>query len=113
MIDRRTLLKGTAAGLGSLSLPLGGLSSAWMRTAAADAPNDRILVVFELSGGNDGLNTVVPYSNDAYYNLRPTIGIKPDQLLKLDDDWGLNPGLLGFVALEEGWPIGGHARLWL
>ena len=99
MIDRRTLLKGTAAGLGSLSLPLGGLSSAWMRTAAADAPNDRILVVFELSGGNDGLNTVVPYSNDAYYNLRPTIGIKPDQLLKLDDDWGLNPGLLGFERL--------------
>ncbi len=99
MIDRRTMLKGTAAGLGSMGVSLGGLSSAWMRTAAADAQNDRILVVFELSGGNDGLNTVVPYTNDAYYRLRPKIGIKPDQLLKLDDDWGLNPGLLGFERL--------------
>ena len=99
MIDRRTLLKGTAAGLGSLSLNLGGLSSAWTHAAAAETSNDRILVVFELSGGNDGLNTVVPYSNDAYYRLRPKIGIKPDQLLKLDDGWGLNPGLLGFQRL--------------
>jgi len=61
--------------------------------------HDRILVVFELSGGNDGLNTVVPYGDDTYYNLRPTIGIKPTALRKLDDHWGLNPGLLGFERL--------------
>jgi uncharacterized protein (DUF1501 family) len=97
MIDRRTLLKGAAAGLGSLNL--GGLTAAWARAAAADASGDRILVVFELSGGNDGLNTVVPFSNDAYYRLRPKIGIKPEALLKLDGDWGLNPGLLGFERL--------------
>lgn len=56
-------------------------------------------MVFELSGGNDGLNTVVPHGDDTYYKLRPTIGIKPAALRKLDDHWGLNPGLLGFERL--------------
>ena len=42
-----------------------------------------ILVVLELSGGNDGLNTVVPYADDNYYRLRPTIGIPQSQLLSL------------------------------
>ena len=40
-----------------------------------DAASDKILVVIELSGANDGLNTLVPYSNDVYYKLRPQIGI--------------------------------------
>ena len=48
-----------------------------------NAPSDKILVVIELSGANDGLNTLVPYSNDAYYKLRPQIGI-PAQLSDLE-----------------------------
>ena len=54
--------------------------------AAAAEAQDRILVVFEMSGGNDGLNTVVPYADDRYYRLRPNIGIRPDKLRKLDDE---------------------------
>ncbi len=66
---------------------------------ASVAKNDRILVTLELSGGNDGLNTVVPYRDDAYYHLRPTLGIPEKQLRKLDDTYGFNPGLAGFERL--------------
>lgn len=61
-------------------------------------PN-RILVVLELTGGNDGLNTVVPYGDDAYYRARPTIGIKPDETIKLNDHFGLHPAMTSFEAL--------------
>ncbi|MCZ6618036.1 MAG: DUF1501 domain-containing protein [Gammaproteobacteria bacterium] len=67
--------------------------------AGENRKTDRILVVVELSGGNDGLNTVVPYTNDAYYNHRPNIAIKAQDVLKLDDRFGLNPGMLGFERL--------------
>ncbi len=79
----------------------GGMLFAPLLSGAADANlnNDRILVVVELSGGNDGLNTVVPYTNDAYYNHRPNIAIKASEVLRLDDDFGLNPGMLGFERL--------------
>ena len=61
-------------------------------------PN-RILVVLELTGGNDGLNTIVPYADDAYYRVRPTIGIKPNDTIKLNDHFGLHPAMSGFEAL--------------
>ena len=60
-----------------------------------------ILVVVELSGGNDGLNTIVPHGDDRYYGLRPTIGIRRDALLPLDDYYGFNPGLLGLQRLWQ------------
>ena len=70
MLNRRTLLKRTAQGLGGLGLFSGSLLSPVARAFAAEAAReDRILVVFELSGGNDGLNTVVPFSDDTYYRL--------------------------------------------
>ena len=59
----------------------------------------RILVVVELTGGNDGLNTVVPYGDDAYYRARPTIGIKPNETIKLNDHFGLHPAMTSFEAL--------------
>lgn len=71
-----------------------------MAGSAQAAGNDgRILVVLELSGANDGLNTVVPYSNDAYYRLRPKLGIPANKLRRLDDRWGLNPGMAGMERL--------------
>ena len=46
-----------------------------------------------MSGGNDGLNTIVPFGNDLYYKARPTIGISKDSTLKLNDQIGLHPSL--------------------
>jgi uncharacterized protein (DUF1501 family) len=94
--NRRQLLKAAAA------LPLAGLPC-WARAAVdqKDPHDDRILVIVELSGGNDGLNTVVPHGDDAYYRHRPGLGIPKDQLLSIDDHFGFNPGMLGFKRLWD------------
>ena len=63
-----------------------------------DAP---ILVVLQMAGGNDGLNTVVPFADDAYHQARPVIGIKPDQVLKINDAVGLHPKLTGLKELYD------------
>lgn len=63
--------------------------------------NGKIVVIVQLSGGNDGLNTVIPYRNDIYYRERPTIGIKPDKVLTLTDDLGLNPALAALRPLYD------------
>ena len=60
-----------------------------------------ILVLVQLAGGNDGLNAVVPYTNDFYYNARPTLGIPAGQVLKLSDTLGLNPAMTGFKGLFD------------
>ena len=91
-INRRSLLQG--AGLTTLSLLSPSLLS-------AQKSWDKILVVVELSGGNDGLNSFVPYGDDAYYKHRPTIGIGASDLLKIDDHFGLNPGMLGLHRLWQ------------
>src|SRR2546422_888892 len=52
--------------------------------------DSQILVVLQMAGGNDGLNTVVPFANDFYHKARPRIGIKEDAVLKLNDDVGLH-----------------------
>ncbi len=104
-ISRRALLGAGLAGIGVngariLGVPL-ALGQVAQAMAADEASKDRILVVVELSGGNDGLNTLVPYSNDAYYKHRPTLGIKPDKLLKIDDHFGWNSGMIGFEKLYK------------
>jgi len=92
---RRQFLQGLAGlGLGA-ALPFGNPSFA--------ADNKRILVVVELTGANDGFNTLVPYADDTYYRLRPKIGIRPNKLRKIDDRYGFNPGMAGFERLfKEG-----------
>ncbi|AUD05222.1 DUF1501 domain-containing protein [Spirosoma pollinicola] len=65
------------------------------------ASNGKILVVVQLSGGNDGLNTVVPYRNDIYYRERPTIAIKPEKVLQLNDEIGLHPAMGPLKALYD------------
>ena len=65
------------------------------------APNGKILVVVQLSGGNDGLNTVVPYRNDIYYRERPTIAIRPEKVLTLNDEIGLHPAMLPLKSLYD------------
>ncbi len=62
---------------------------------------DKILVVIQLSGGNDGLNTIVPYRNDIYYKSRPSIAIQSEKVLKLNDEVGLNPAMESLRALYD------------
>jgi len=58
-----------------------------------------LLVLVELKGGNDGLNTVVPYADQGYYDLRPSLAIPREQILQLDQRTGLNPGLEPLMPL--------------
>jgi uncharacterized protein (DUF1501 family) len=105
LLARRRLLKGAVGGVcahtaGALGLPLFFARTADALAAPA-AADKRILVVMELSGGNDGLNTLVPYADDAYYRHRPNIGIKPAKLRKIDDHYGFSSGMAGFERLYK------------
>ncbi len=62
---------------------------------------NRILVVLQLSGGNDGINTVVPFADAAYATLRPTLGVPATDVLKLTDDIGLHPNLAHLKSLYD------------
>ena len=64
---------------------------------------ERSLVVIELNGGNDALNTVVPYSNGLYYDYRPGIGIAQQDVLPINDDYGFNPNM---PAVKDLWDRG-------
>ena len=64
-------------------------------------PGNKVVVVIQFSGGNDGLNTVIPVHNDIYYRERPKLGIAKDQSLLLTDETGLNPALETFKGLYD------------
>src|SRR5499433_1810069 len=101
MITRRELLQAGLYGIGiGATIP-----SLFARTAEALASQatstPRILVVLELSGGNDGLNTLVPYGDDAYYRLRPKIGIRASSVRKIDEHFGFSSGMVGFERLYK------------
>lgn len=63
--------------------------------------SDRILVVVQLAGGNDGLNTIVPYEADPYYKLRQRLAIPKKDVLKLEQGLGLHPAATGFKELYD------------
>lgn len=63
------------------------------------AEQGNVLVLVQLQGGNDGLNTVVPFENDSYYQRRPAIAIPKDKVLKLTAQLGLNPAMVAFQEL--------------
>lgn len=69
-------------------------------------PGNKVLVVLQLSGGNDGLNTVIPIRNDIYYRSRPKLGIQKEQALTLTDEVGLNPALVSFKDLYDDGSLG-------
>jgi uncharacterized protein (DUF1501 family) len=72
------------------------------RTAQASAPGkDNILVVLELTGGNDGLNMVIPYADDLYHKARPTLRQTKDVVMRLDDHVGLHSRMQGLRPLWE------------
>lgn len=69
--------------------------------------DDTILVVMQLAGGNDGLNTVVPFADDAYYRARPGLAIAAEKVRRIDDYCGLHPSLENLGALL----VEGHASV--
>jgi uncharacterized protein (DUF1501 family) len=69
-------------------------------TSVEKHPN-RILVVIELSGGNDGLNTVVPFGDPAYYRARPKLAITESETIKVADGFGFHPSMVGFERLYK------------
>jgi len=101
MLTRRQLLTRTLQG--SSLLALGSVVPEFIaQTALAAEPGkDNLLVIIEMNGGNDGLNTVIPYGDDLYHKARPTLGLKKDQVIKVNDQVGLNPGMRGFERLLQ------------
>ncbi|MEC9372560.1 MAG: DUF1501 domain-containing protein [Planctomycetota bacterium] len=117
---RRVFLqRGVALASAVTTIPTFLNSSAWAMAQAAGAghdlagvPEDHVLVVIQLGGGNDGLNTVVPFRDDDYYRARPAIGIRQENVLALEKgvDVGLHPALAlvkelydeGLVSVVQG-----------
>ena len=96
--SRRDFLMRAGLGTAAASVALGSTSvQALTRSpfldALANSNTDRVLVLIQLTGGNDGLNTIVPVRNDLYYAARPTLGIQPTATLALDADHGMHPSL--------------------
>jgi uncharacterized protein (DUF1501 family) len=88
--SRRSLLKAAGAGIASLAFPF---PAGFYRGAFAGETRKPTLVVIYLRGGMDALNVVIPYKDKRYYDLRPTLAIPQDQVIKLDGKFGLHPAL--------------------
>ncbi|MHB1423481.1 MAG: DUF1501 domain-containing protein [Gemmataceae bacterium] len=101
MFTRRQFL--TRSLQGSSLLALGAVVPEFLANTAraAEKGKDTVLVVIEMTGGNDGLNTVIPYADDLYHKYRPTLGYKKDDVVRLNDHLGLNPGMGIFRQLWE------------
>jgi uncharacterized protein (DUF1501 family) len=100
-IDRRRFLKHGLFGL-SLAATAPHFLSLTTRAFAGQAPGTgRILVVLQLSGGNDGLSTVVPFADGALYRARRTAAVSEKEVLRLDATTGLHPALKGLHALYD------------
>lgn len=101
--NRREFLKHVgAAGVISLA----GVPPRFMARAAetqnsTSNRDKQILVLIQMAGGNDGLNTLVPHGEDAYYKARPGIGIPKNQVLRINDRFGLHPRLTGLKELYD------------
>lgn len=105
MFSRRDLIRqGLIPAFAGSAVPTIFLNG--VAAAAADSPNsspsDRILVLVQLAGGNDGLNTVVPYQDAAYHDARPTLR-QDSGVLALNNEVGLHPNL---KALKRNWDTG-------
>lgn len=100
-ISRRRMLQRSVCGVAALgvgtAIPQGFVAAA----EDSERANENVLVVIELSGGNDGLNTVVPYSNEVYREARPNLSLGVDEVLKVDDNFGFHPSLRGVSDLLE------------
>src|ERR1700688_1443819 len=102
--SRRDLLRAGMYGVSVTArprfcMPLFGQAAA--AVAAQAGSEGKTLVVLELSGGNDGLNTLVPYGDDAYYRRRPNIGVPKADVRAIDNHFGFSRGMAGFEKLYK------------
>lgn len=97
-MDRRKFLKQSSLASSLFFVP--SFVRAFEQVASASLGYKR-LVIIQLSGGNDGLNTIVPFRNDIYYKERPTISIAKTDVIKLTDEVGLNPSLTPLKRLYD------------
>src|SRR5262249_47641960 len=101
MFTRRQFLTRSLKGASLLALAPAVPQFLANTARAAEAGKDTVLVVIELSGGNDGLNTVIPYADDNYHKARPTLRQTKEQVVKVDDVIGLNPGMRNMNQLIQ------------
>ena len=111
--SRRDFLRKGLYGIGvTAGLPVlldrtsAALTAQALEGTSAESRPERILVVVELSGGNDGLNTVVPFGDDEYYRVRPNLGIPASQVIPIADGYGLHPSMAGFERLYKDGMLG-------
>ncbi|MFK7808719.1 MAG: DUF1501 domain-containing protein [Saprospiraceae bacterium] len=88
-MNRRNFLKNSGFASTALMVP----SFLQSYVANTSATKGKTLIIVQLSGGNDGLNTIVPYRNDIYYKKRPKLSIKKEELIRVDDELGFHPSL--------------------
>lgn len=99
-LTRRAWLRLAIAG-GSLVTLEGVVPGVLLDAAEATKRDDRVLIVLEMAGGNDGLNMVIPHADEAYRKARPEIGIAPTDTLTITPQIGLHPSLRGMADLLE------------
>jgi uncharacterized protein (DUF1501 family) len=100
--SRRRFLTQLASGAAVMSL--GARAPAFLAMAAAGEvtpQSDAILVVVQLTGGNDGLNTVIPYRDDEYYKVRPKLAIPAEDVVRINDQFGFHPAARGLADLLQ------------
>ena len=108
MPNRREFLQAAFGSSAVLSLGVASPSFLLEASHAAEQTNQQtVLVIVQMSGGNDGLNTVIPYGDDAYRKSRPTLAVSPSDVLKINDQLGFHPSLRGFAGLLEAGTGGG------
>jgi uncharacterized protein (DUF1501 family) len=100
-MDRRNFLR-LAAATPLVALPAGLATHVAWAAAPAGANYRNLVVLVELKGGNDGLNTVIPYANPTYYALRPKLAIPRDQVVALTEYVGLHPALAPLLPFWKG-----------